>query len=169
MPRITKRRRCLFIRLAFVIALLPNRTPGTSAAQLATLSVGDVVGCYELRSISWEPNVATLPEPDRRLFTPSRFFELTATLQSESGSKYRRILSRFPQEPQRLAHGGWMLTSDQELTAMFPNNGFEWLLLIVSVREGQRRFSGQAVALTDAGARPNKGTVAFDRVACWEN
>jgi hypothetical protein len=77
---------------------------------------------------------------------------------SREESKYRRILSRYLNDSQRLAHGAWMLTSDHELTAMFNANGFEWLFLFVS-QSSDGRFSGGAEARTDTFALERKGSV----------
>jgi hypothetical protein len=163
------RRRYVLLSAVVLVAVLANETHGTTAAQNVTLSVNDVVGCYELRSIEWTPPLSTLPESQRRLYTPPRFFTLAATLvSSRQESKYRRILSRYLNDSQRLTHGGWMLTSDNELTAMFNANGFEWLFLFVS-QSSDGRFSGRAVAHTDTGRLKPEGTVAFGRVACWAN
>ncbi|MGH9257759.1 MAG: hypothetical protein ACRD3C_24640 [Vicinamibacterales bacterium] len=157
----------VLLSAAVFVAILANKPHETAAAQNVTLSVNDVVGCYELRSIEWTPSLSTLPESQWRLYTPPRFFTLTATPVRDS--KYRRILSRYPEDSQRLTHGAWMLTSDHELTAMFPHSGFDRLFLVVSQRAGDGRFSGRAVAQTDTGALNREGSVAFGRVACWEN
>jgi hypothetical protein len=161
------RRRYVLLSAAVVVAILADRAYGTAAAQDVSLSVNDVVGCYELRSIDWTPALLTLPEAQWRLYTPPRFFTLTAT--PMPNSKYRRILSRHPEDRRRLANGAWMLTNDDELTAMFPRSGFEWLFLVVSHRSSDGHFSGRAVALTDTGPLEPKGGVVFGRVACWDN
>ena len=160
------RRYCLLLSAAVAVAIMADRAHGTAAAQDESLSVNDVVGCYELRSIEWTPALLPLPETQSRLYTPPRFFALTAT--PIPNSKYRRILSRHPEDRQRLANGSWMLTNDHELTAMFPHSGFEWLFLVVSQWSSDGPFSGRAVALTDTGPLERKGVVVFGRVACWE-
>ena len=159
-------RRYLFLSAAVLVAIVATRAHRTTAAQDVRLSVNDIVGCYELRSVEWTPSLPILPESQRRLFMPPYFFALTATPIRDS--KYRRILSRYPENRQRLTHGSWMFTNDDQLTAMFPHNGFEWLILLVSWRFGDGRFSGRAVAMTDTGPLA-EGNVVFDRVACWEN
>jgi hypothetical protein len=156
----------VLLSVTLVVAIVANLAQGSAAAQDVRLSVDDVVGCYELHLIEWTPSLSTLTESPR-LFTHPRFFALTAN--PMRNSKYRRILSRYPSENQRLTHGGWMLTNEDELTAMFPASGFERLFLVVSQRSSDGRFSGLAVAHTDTGALPNKGRVVFGRVACWEN
>jgi hypothetical protein len=160
-------RRYVLLSAAVFVVIFANEAHGTAAAQNVTLSVNDVVGCYELHSIEWTPSVSTLPESQWRLYRPPRVFALTTT---PMGGKYRRILSRYPDDSQRLAHGAWMLTNDDhELTAMFPRSGFEWLFLFVSQRSSDEPFSGRAVAMTDTGPLKPEGTVVFGRVACWEN
>lgn len=152
-----------FLSAAVVFALLSHWAQGSTAAQGAKLSVADIIGCYELRSIEWPPGVSTQPQ---RLYTPPRFFTLTATRTSPS---YRRIQSRDPKDPERLAHGEWMLGKDGELIAMFPHSGNERLFLTVSQRASGARFSGSAIVNMDTGSLPGQGTGVFDRVACWEN
>jgi hypothetical protein len=51
-----------------------------------------------------------------------------------------------------------MLTTDQELTAMFPHGGFERLFLVVRQRSSDGRFFGRAVAQTDTGYLEAKGS-----------
>jgi hypothetical protein len=55
-------RRSVLLSAAVLVAVLANEAHGTAAAQNGTLSVNDVVGCYELRSIEWTPPLSTLPE-----------------------------------------------------------------------------------------------------------
>lgn len=161
-------RRYAGLSAAVFIAILANGAHGTTAEQTVTLSVNDVVGCYELYSIEWTPSLSTLPESQRRLYTPPRLFSLTAIPIRDSQD--RRILSRYPDDRQRLAHGVWRLTDEHELTAMFVHNGFEWLYVVVNQRSSDGRLSGRAFALTDTGPpRPHReGSVAFGRVACWD-
>ncbi len=149
---------------AVALCVVASWAPRVSAWQDVGLSVDTVVGCYELQSIEWTPRPA-LPESAQRLYTPPRFFALTAT---QTSGPYRRLLSRYPQDPQRLANGEWMLSNERELTAMFPRNGFERLFLIVGRQSGSGRFEGRAVVHTDTGSRPEVGKVVFDRVTCWE-
>jgi len=157
----------VLLSVAVVVAVVVHLAQGSAAAQDVSLSVNDVVGCYELRSIEWTPGLSTLPESAWRRFMPPRFFALTAT--PIPNSKYRRILSRHPEDRQRLASGSWMLTKDHELTAVFPDSGFEWLFLVVSRRSSDGPFSGRAVVLTDNGSWGREGSVVFGRVGCWEN
>jgi hypothetical protein len=159
-------RRYVLLSVAVFVAIFANEAHGTAAAQNVTLSVNDLVGCYELHSIEWTPSLSTLPESQRRLYMPPRFFALTAIPFRDSQD--RRILSRYPDDSQRLTHGAWRLPNAYELSAMFPRSGFEWLFLVVSQRSSDRRFSGRAVVLTDTGPLNIKGTVGFGRVACWE-
>lgn len=72
------RRRYVLLSAAVVVAIVADWVHGTTA-QDVRLSVNDVVGCYELRSIEWTPDLSTLPESEWRRFLPlTKDHELTA-------------------------------------------------------------------------------------------
>jgi hypothetical protein len=62
-----------------------------------------------------------------------------------------------------------MLMNEYELLASFFRSGFESLFLVVKRQSNDGQFFGYALLFTDTGGTPDRATVAFDRVECWEN
>lgn len=128
------------------------------------LSVNDLVGCYEVVSIVWIPEILE-PPGYRRTYTPPRFFALAAD--AVLAGKYRRSKPRDPNEDHRFTY--WELLDDYQLGASW-TNGYAGIRAVVRQRSTDRYFYGRAVPISDGGgAPPSRGTIVFRPVTCWAN
>jgi hypothetical protein len=120
------------------------------------LSDENVVGCYELLSLSWVPELRADEQP---FFTPPRSFAL---VHDSSRFPSRRIVSRAPTT---FDLASWGVTIQNELEASW-GTGLGGVRLIVRRRSTDGHFHGRAEPWTDSGPPPSRGKVEFRQVAC---
>ena len=122
------------------------------------LTPDDVVGCYQLLSREWMPNLTR--DEARRLRLP-RLFALRLHESLPAGG----FVESWDAEPPRTV-GVWRLTGGTELIVSFMEASVR---LIVRRRSSDRWFYGLAEEpISDVASEPKRhhGTVLFSRVAC---
>lgn len=130
-------------------------------AHKAVLDVKDVIGCYELLSLTWAPPFAE--EFWRRFYAPPRYFALTSDVLGDP--KVRRVKAREPDYHLRM--GIWQVSDKNEVEATF-TDGWVGVGVVVRPSSTPGQFHGRAGTLSDGGGGPpNTGEVIFRSVPCW--
>ena len=138
--------------------VLPAARP---IAHERVLDVRDVIGCYELLTLTWSPPFAE--EFWRRFYAPPRYFALTSDVLGDP--KVRRVKAREPDY--HLRTGIWLVNDKNEVEAKWTNG---WVGVGVLVRPSLTpgQLQGHARTLSDGGGGPPySGEVILRSVPCW--